>query len=116
MITLKELAPYLPYGLKVQMTRNIYPKGTEIVTLDTMNIQRLGGRRFTIKPILRPMSDLSGHQAEIDLWDLTYSKFEIYPGEILNIPYYQIQFLLQHHFDVFNQIPNGTAVSVHDIK
>lgn len=58
-LELKHIAPYLPYGLKVEIERLRYPKGKRIEELTTYNISYFGNDKvWKFKPILRPMSDL----------------------------------------------------------
>jgi len=73
-LTIKELAPYLPYGLKVQHT-SFYEFGENIVALDILEslctdcatfemskhyyLTDIEDNECEIKPILRPLSDLT---------------------------------------------------------
>lgn len=59
-LELKHIAPYLPYGLKVEFNRKIYPKKREcqVLTINTLRLCEEAPSKFSIKPLLRPLSDL----------------------------------------------------------
>jgi hypothetical protein len=141
-LELKHLAPYLPYGLKVM---SIYNEVSEINSInysldkqsrDSLNL--LIGRnplRFrgdnldTIKPILRPLSDLT-KEIEYDgetitpciYWDdinIAYeknlrsmAKFNYSDGYM---PYFITEKLLEWHFDVFGLIEKGLAIDINTL-
>lgn len=61
-LTIRELAPYLPYGLKVMTYHNVVANTGNYFTLEKhLNGQiMLGGYSLqNIKPLLRPLSDLT---------------------------------------------------------
>lgn len=59
-LELKHLAPYLPYKVEVEFKRNIYPKkiSHEILTINTLGLCESSPLKFSIKPLLLPMSSL----------------------------------------------------------
>ena len=124
-LTIKHLAPYLPYGLKCEWE---YLKAVE---LQTGNIEYVVLNQF--KPILRPLSDLTkefevakrGNVTPCDFW-LGHNE-----GTRINhflrltatrnyfdnqLPYMVMIKLFQWHFDVFGLIPEGLAIDVNTLK
>lgn len=130
-LTLRELTPYLPYGLKVVVCHGEY----------TMSIDDEMGDLYTIsdvieyqnKPILRQLSYLTqeiDHNGEkfvpieymsdmICAQNLGYNDHYIDYDNIgrlkqinwLNEPYFITEKLFEWHFDVFGLIEKGFAVS-----
>ena len=142
-LQLKHLAPYLPYGLKVKKDADKlisevkglesskhkdyfwikYEKPTKIAKLYLTETSSI------LKPILRPLSDLT---KEIDhngkkfvpmkvFYELFGGGYMSYKGFIncqlpdFNMPliglrYDIIQQLLEWHFDIFGLIENGLAI------
>ena len=125
-LELKELAPYLPYGLKVLLVNHKSLDGKEhIFNMSSINVDVIEG---TIrKPILRPLSDLT---KEIDLGDgspimiLSYLELDFEDLQVmlkndvllLNISWHDIEILFQAHFDVFGLIPKGLAIDINTLK
>lgn len=132
-LTLEHLAPYLPYGLKVQFDYKRIDKIIEkrIATInlidsvwDRCNINN-GSISYDliyfdeIKPILRPLSDLT---KEIEVngekfvpievlkhrYDFIYSSLNKY--NLDKWEFRVIQKLFQWHFDVFGLIPQNLAI------
>tara|TARA_R110002124_G_scaffold281430_1_gene455747 strand:+ start:96191 stop:96622 length:432 start_codon:yes stop_codon:yes gene_type:complete len=137
-LTIKELAPYLPYGLKIDSGGF---EDTRIMDADiesNCKIINIGACiRMQYKPLLRPLSDLtkeeywklSGKDSK-DSFGFWYGKdkrygflhFEGYTSrqyslDIINkIPYYAFEFLVKNHFDVFGLIEKGLAIDLNTIK
>lgn len=107
-LTMKELAPYLPYGLKIR--DKAYPSTFE---LSVMNITIPLKENEYYKPILRPLSDI----------DTDLAKSHEYPDEghlersLLSghASYHVFQELLSDHFDVFGLIEKGLAIDINTI-
>lgn len=59
-LEIKHIAPYLPYGVEVEYTRRIYPKETkrQILSINMLRLCEDAPSKFSIKPLLRPLSDL----------------------------------------------------------
>jgi hypothetical protein len=140
-LELKHLAPYLPYKLKCLYTHtnkigtisNIYTIGEGYNDDDLkLSIDYSEGEHiWMFKPILRPLSEFEyDHIVQIkehlgigqwcDYYD-TY--FDAWFDDIANIdklvlqcPYEIMQFFLKCHFDIFNLIPQGLAISINDIN
>lgn len=141
-LTIEHLSPYLPYKLVVWHRRHSYPKSTSLreLTPTVLCYVEVGGIN-TIKPILRPISDLTkeiNHRGEtfvpwmklrneiksnpivshIDEFKSIHVDFEDYaPGYSLThegIPI--INKLHSWLFDTQNLIESGLAISVHDLE
>lgn len=122
-LTIKHLAPYLPYGLMsvdyfdgIELKRKIVPS----------NIVGFVDGDTKAKPILHPLSDLTKeieHNGEkfvpsdrlaINLFSKG-TKEIILKGEINGIPYWVMQYLFEWHFDVFGLIEKGLAVDINTL-
>lgn len=129
-LTIKELSPYLPYGLKGVETQ----KGSikELLSIDLVSGLRVGDLKedymipiIRFKPLLRPLSDLlqeydlqngyEGWESEWieHIWDFAGKVEE---ANILACPYELMQDLLSKHFDIFQLIPKGLAIDLNTIK
>lgn len=137
-ITLKELAPYLPYGLKWVLIEE-YPDGTEITThlMGSLSIDFEGheewwnieGDNYLLtddyKPILRPLSEYKKFEDIMDEFseysesvfqqnffgvfsDINLSKFD-------HINYTIMTLFFKHHFDVFGLIDKGLAIDINTL-
>ena len=133
-LTIKELAPYLPYGLKCKI--EVFGDNETIVGLEGLNHNEveLSGVRKTvteyfeyneIKPILYPLDFLTKkitHNGEtfVPINELSvYTRQQTENGKsgfewgIINtFPYKDILQLLEWHFDIFNLIENNLAIPV----
>jgi hypothetical protein len=141
----KHLAPYLPYNLKMVMTHDSFEdfenidsdedcllKGSiwELYVLTTDYIDFFGGEcddfavkgeRYrianngTLKPILRPLSDLNEDTARI----LSSDGYMAVMEETLDIRYLSYSdavILFKNHYDVFELIEKGLAIDINTIK
>jgi hypothetical protein len=138
-LTIKELAPYLPYGLKVQHT-TFLEFGKNRVVIDTLDSLCADCATFEssmdyylidpedneceIKPILRPLSDLTKsieHNGEkfvpqdilnhLDLeWVITSDNL------VMKMNYEDVLKLLEWHFDIFGLIEKGLAIDINTLK
>jgi len=124
-LELKHLAPYLPYGLKLNLNRNqgmyvdsnINILRTEICYNETVNEAYIKYDLVTygmedIKPILRPLSDLtkdkkvcSTYMVGVHLEDMHINRWE----------WNLISYCFENHFDVFGLIEKGLAIDVNTI-
>ena len=139
-LTIKELAPYLPYKLQIQV-KTIWPGGSaiNIETMELLTEEALTTENNdcffhdpdgdTIwKPLLRNLTSLTKEiehngerfvpldqiQKEVD-WCDAYTEWWDYQepnfdSMMMNGPYEVIQILLSWHFDVFGLIPSGLAI------
>jgi hypothetical protein len=135
-LTLEHLAPYLPYGLKVQINN----KTVELFKACATSIEtRPSVHGFTycsfndFKPILRPLSDLTkeiDHNGEtfvpknrIDQYTQVAGDGKLYllvDGALwscnpLSWDYYLVVKLISWRFDVFGLIEKGLAIDINSI-
>jgi hypothetical protein len=143
----KHLAPYLPYKLKMVMTHDSFEdfenidsdedcllKGSiwELYVLTTDYIDFFGGEcddfavkgeRYrianngTLKPILRPLSDLTLEECtKCDILNVTSALSGQKPEFILrHTSYIDIEKLISLHFDVFGLIEKGLAIDINTL-
>ena len=137
-LEIKHLAPYLPYKLKIRCGEISHP----ILTCADTNEFEISVKEVFInsayKPILRPLSDLTKEikidsikfiPAEIlfsvennELQDFRdFGEIPEYWKDALKIKqkfydYYQVEFLLEWHFDIFGLIKKGLAVDINTLK
>lgn len=128
-LELKHIAPYLPYGVQIEVTDYCIELGsyeqkkeTYITTLDAYGLHYFN---TNVRLILRPLSDLNNiikhNGIEINLFD----KIEIYKGSGIDYLIEQIRLglveviifnlLLEHHFDVFGLIEQGLAININTL-
>lgn len=143
-LTLKELAPYLPYGLKVLVTawdddsENTPRK--HIDTVDSLSEELITLQKhpdyyfnsdmneIDISIALRPLSDLTKeitHNGEtfvpLDVLieihgnGLDYS-YLVSPKNVKEYSFDIVQSLLEWHFDVFGLIERGLAINVNELE
>ena len=136
-LTLKEIAPYLPYELKLKFVSKYDVDKLSIndnVLLKTIDegYISVNGYKTNNKsylPILRPLSDLK-NEIEVNgekfipavYLSLVGNYKNIWGFEFDAIHYWEIsscvkevEKLYEWHFDVFNLIERGLAVSIHDV-
>ena len=126
-LELKHLAPYLPYSLK-------YLYNDEILELDGLDVNQdvfncdMGETPFeNIKPILRPLSDLT-KQHEADMTEYSDIERVVFSGNPSNLYFTNteektylddyvdsLNYLLSHHFDVFGLIEAGLAIDINTL-
>ena len=128
-LTIKELAPYLPYGVKVCNGDDTF----EVTAMNNRTVFFKGGLLDIkdIKPLLRPLSYLTEerqfgeYRSEIeeiikeaeqhcDAYDEWLDIFidDPDPSRILQSPYEVVQELIEKHFDVFGLIDSGLALPI----
>lgn len=138
-LTIKELAPYLPYGLKIfSEDGNSYDVITDIQIAHIIKHNRIG----EVKPILRPLSDLTkeikvnGEKfVPIEYFELgdDYNESVDYGNGNIKLigllkdmakynfidsnymPYYVVQKLFEWHFDVFGLIEKRLAIDINTL-
>ncbi len=142
-LELKHLAPYLPYGLKLIVGGNkanvAYMSTKRIAFIYTSGIGEVnklawGHASGKVKPILRPLSDLTkeiehnGEKFVPEEWFIkeiqrhsVKALFDIMHSSgleaaILSADYFVIQKLFEWHFDVFGLIPEGLAIDMNTLK
>ncbi len=121
-LELKHLAPYLPYGLKLRQP--VLRRGFRTRLITVNNILDTIERQNIIKPILRPLSDLTKNDFGGDLIEEFYTlDFE---KQILRIvedirwvnqcDYLLIQLLIEKHYDIFGLIEKGLAIDINTLN
>lgn len=135
-LTIKELAPYLPYELKLLYQDDIcYLDG---INSDSLSVVTTDGGEYVniihVKPLLRPISDLfklidwdnngdpymigykygvekvneDGHEFYADEYSADYCESPKCYVDITSINWW----LFEYHFDVFNLIPSALALPI----
>lgn len=134
-LELKNLAPYLPYGLKIQIGNLKDGYDLEMTCEDEMESQCISVKdviKGEHKPILRPLSDLT---KEIEVNGEKFVPLEIinlhscklfhttrlvnkngYDFDITQIPHNSFVRLLEWHFDVYGLIEKGLAVDINTLN
>jgi hypothetical protein len=141
-LEIKHLAPYLPYGLKLQyVVREKVEKTGVLQSIShrdfethptRVSIEGLYNEEhiWMFKPILRPLSDLNNeivingekHQmwllinGQKALENVGIENMNGYQYSILELSYNKIQTILKFHFDIFNLIGQGLAVDINTIN
>lgn len=125
-LTIKELTPYLPYGLKFLETG--FQKIKEMDGIDSSIIyfkDDMGNYFDEIKPILHPLSDLTSSNVSKVMRKYFCNEIEIERdlqkiGMLVYNPVYCsysiIEALLSEHFDVFGLIEKGLAIDINTLK
>lgn len=132
-LELKHLAPYLPYGLKCEILNYqsdyvgekygvisgyYYLAGEPHYIFKTKS--EAGKDASLIKPILRPLSDIT---KEIEVNGEKFIPMDIhklYPGEVTGLnpaawSYRVLIKLFEWHFDVFGLIDKGLAINLNSL-
>ena len=122
-LELRHLAPYLPYGLKMKWIEGdmIY-KLTRLSTAGLACVDENGYRTpfdyEHIKPILRPLSDLSEkieHEGKKFVPMNKLPRVGVYDVRDLECSYLDMQKLFEWHFNVFD-LPQKLWVDINTIK
>ncbi len=124
-LTIKELAPYLPYGLKVIGFNNYIYKDMVCELTDRNLWTHIENQS---KPLLRPLSSLTEeieHNGEsfvpydvlrdMELKDMKLHSdgcLTINHRNIQNCEYWRMEKLLEWYFDVFGLIDRGLALPI----
>jgi len=113
-LELHHLAGYLPYGLGL-VARNVLSETPRRIysNLNAMNIMSLVEGDSLYKPILRPLSDLTRKELELEGFDshIDYLTYENKGSEwTLKAPFNMVQYLLSQHLDIHGLIPQKLAI------
>ena len=129
-LELKHLAPYLPYELKVLSSfsesatisslhlTDLESRKAVNLQLDGVPITFRGDNLDSIKPILRPLSDLKNSENEIREMIVEYSYSDlswILVNDLSEIRQSTFNLLIQNHFDVFGLIEKGLAIDINTL-
>ncbi|WKW45463.1 hypothetical protein P3875_06640 [Myroides sp. JBRI-B21084] len=128
------LAPYLPYGLKGNyLLSDVVPETKHELRDKLLTTDNFDFFLKYAKPILRPIQEVEQyferlygsleHQDVTDYFDAdfleSHDNIEIEEIQLLEaeqLPYGTLKVLLKHHFDVFDLISKGLAISIHDVE
>lgn len=130
-LELRHLAPYLPYGLSLWHSYNkkSYPLVVHNGTVSMrggFNINEVINDNDEIKPILRPLSDLT-KEVEVNgkkfvpIEGIKESQRHLFFREDIENPleglqYSEIQKLFEWHFDVFGLTEAGLAIDINTLS
>jgi len=141
-LELKHLVPYLPYGLKAEFKNNGGRFKHDTIRSLHINWVNLLHDFDTVKPILRPLSDLTKycddlgfipieelselyislystppnrHKEEIKLF-IKQKTWLINNGQLLKMSYWINDKLFKWHFDVFGLIENNLAIDINTLN
>ena len=125
-LELKELAPYLPYGLKCSYACIMDVDNDYTQIMNVRNIQQIinGYGTFVIKPILRPLSDLKNEFTCPEGVVMPVGYFYSYADKVgkghisevmINLSALEYRYLLKYHFDVFGLIDKGLAIDINTL-
>jgi len=144
-ITIKELAPYLPYGLKCQYlhkTSDVFKIDNNVFTMDVLDCDSTykvwtydkdfckqlvwdskGFRLRDFKPLLKPLSDYKDINGEAMRKDVINAVdflpvYELANGmrKLETMPYGTIQLMAQNHIDFQDLISRGLAINLNELK
>ena len=135
-LELKHLAPYLPY--KLQMELLFFPLGRHIRTLelDCGHDFHFYLENNYVRPILRPLSDLTkeiehngkkfipeylftekfGSNDDTLIENMNDENNELSYSVCKDLPYYVIEWLLSMHFDIFGLLEKDLAVNINTLS
>jgi len=120
------LANYLPYGLKIKIDNDsgvIFTMSGIDCLLNSISYSKglwyeSSSRIEHCKPILRPISDLEKDKKFTDMYYVSKSKTEGLMVKRINENYTRLReldFLYRNHYDVYDLISKGLAISVYDV-
>lgn len=117
-LTIKELAPYLPYGVKVEYNMNFSIRElTGIDSLEEIYLQTKDGDSsfwyeiHGFKPILRPLADL---MVGVDFNEETIHKIQC-KGIWAELSLSQWETVFQFHYDIFGLIEQNLAIDIKEV-
>ena len=125
-LTIKHIAPYLPYGLKYGTIEKDWKTLEDYLKirgeLSTRgNVDNLNNHidNPNTRLILRPLSDLTKEELYSNGFDchVDYLTHENKGVEwTLKAPYTHVEYLFKNHFDVFGLIPQGLAIDINTLE
>src|SRR5690606_40565673 len=142
-LTIKELAPYLPYKLRVfdQWSEESQGEFLEVcgfdgdmqewLLYDNIDGSTINYCKSLVKMVLRPLSDLDNYlRNEFEKLDRGYAYDKIAVDlfceengvselientEINSLPYECVEYMFEHHYDVFNLHENGLCIYYNEL-
>lgn len=128
-LKLKHIAPYLPYNLMCQTKDrgNVVVSELNAAYSDNsytfMNIVESEKGFDEIKPILRPLSDLTNNEFDESVIGnqivgsyKTKGILKTYYHKSVLENYEIMKWLFENHFDVFGLIEKGLAININDLN
>lgn len=121
-LTIKEIAPYLPYGLKAV-------KGVTRIEITSVCLElplvyhtsylgsrlRVSSEIGKVKPILRPLSDYKKFDDILDEMSIV-DHGHVEEGFVKQLPYSVMEKMFEHHIDVFYLINKNLAIDINALK
>ena len=120
-LELKDLAPYLPYGLDCYFTRNVKEENRIQKLISVLNIKEnpcanLIHPLHQVKPILRPLSDYEKINEILDeMSDYQIQMIDENPDLLKRLSYDVMEKMFKNHIDVFGLIEKGLAINKNKI-
>lgn len=116
-LELKNLAPYLPYGLKIKSMNDIVYTMCDKGGLSNLAIADLIDNPELYTPILRPLSDYEKFEqivAEMTCYEM--GMIDENANHSKMISYLTVELMFKYHIDVFNLIPQGLAIDINTLN
>jgi len=118
-LELKHLSPYLPYNLNMILKKDEWMEW-KVQEIKPLRVLWFNDNQESIgyKPILRPLSDLTKYKNII----FKLQKFNndttllFIDFDYKVISYWEYEFLIENHFDVFGLIEKGLAIDINTLK
>jgi hypothetical protein len=137
-LEIKNLAPYLPYGLRIKWNKNIY----EMISLrsnercqlvDKFSDEVYGVKLLHIKTILRPISELDNlikkefekydrvKECDMEIINLfcyenTNTDEPLVDLDLNKLPYECIEYMFRNHYDFFGLVSVGLAIDINTLN
>lgn len=144
-LELKHLAPYLPYGISIEVSEynNKYITDSwglkcqsDYLVSEYNRGVRKGLTLTQVKPILRPLSDLTkeiehkgekfvpfdrysdifGSNDDVLFENMNNENNEMHYSVCKELPHYVFDWLVSFHFDVFGLIDAGLAIDINTLN
>ena len=138
-LELRRLAPYLPYKLKVTFEADEYQHEMVGLCICSQGVDIISpygdfgkANAEDVIPILRPLSDLDNHlRNEFEKLDRGYAYDKIAVDlfceengvdeyieniDLKSLPYECVEYMFEHHYDVFSLIDQDLAIDINTLK
>jgi len=126
-LEIKHLAAYLPYELKffwktkpkklwelamLGDSKKSFPGIHVLITQGEESQQVIiGVKSKLIKPLLIPLSEFNDSEADKEIFEYQGAYTSVKLNAINELPYWQFEILVKHHFDVFGLLESGLALN-----
>ncbi len=135
-LTIKELAPYLPYGLKCQVQGYFKERSYEPIIFDVIGLSKIYVQTnsidvpyISVKPILRPLSDLykdeilnefyirfGGGFTNIEVFKKSFQDSIVLGSILTEFNYEYMELFFELNIDVFGLIEQNLAVDINTLN